>query len=301
MRDLTEIEAFVQVVKAGGFLAAQRKLGVSKSTLSRKVALLETRLGTSLLERTTRFLKLTASGEIYFNGCSDALTEIDRIEQITKETQSEPRGLIRITAPVELANDGLSEMLVEFQKQYPLIEIYIDLSDRVVDLLAEQFDLAFRAGVLPDSSALTARKIGQEDFRLYCAPFYHEQIQQKITQPQDLKKVKCVVYDMEEGLGSWELQSKTKGKSKIKIEPSVRTNSLNMSKKIVLAGGGVGLLPSFMCKQEVMTGELMPILKDWYAYSEYFYLVYAKKKYTPPRVKLLVEFLTEKLKARWRT
>src|SRR6185437_12712958 len=157
--DLNEISVFIQVVKTGSFTHAARKLGMPNSTVSSKVSSLEKRLGTTLIQRTTRKLSITAAGQAYFKRCLQGLEEIETAETEVMAIQSEPQGTLRVTAPIELGHGALCSILSKYSAKYPKVRTELLLTDREVDLISESFDLAIRAGDLEDSS-LKAKKIG---------------------------------------------------------------------------------------------------------------------------------------------
>src|SRR5258707_551765 len=188
--DLNEITVFTQVVQAGSFTAAARLLGMPKSTVSRKVSDLEERLNARLLQRTTRKLSLTDAGRTYFDYSVRIVNEIEAAERAVGSLQDRPRGLLRIT--VGLNSQWLAGIVTDFIKRNPEVQLEVLSTGRAVDLIEERFDLAIRAGVLPDSS-LVARKLGNASWVLAATPGYLKK-RRRPRVPADLKHHDCLVF-----------------------------------------------------------------------------------------------------------
>lgn len=297
MRDLSEIDAFIQVVRKGGFSAAEKSSGIPKSTLSRKVLSLEKRLKTTLLKRTTRKLSLTTVGELYYQGCSNALSEIDDIEQQAMDSEVKASGVIRLTAPVEVASEVLPELIQKFQSQYPAITFDLDLNDRIVDLVEENFDCALRGGDVKNSSSLIAKKVGFGEFKLYTSQHYlnaHPKL--KSASPHHIEELNCHYFNGNGVKEVWELENENGEQLKIKLKISIRSNSLLILKHLTECGSGIALLPRFICQKEEQSKKLIPIFPEWKSQYESFHIVMPKKKYVTPRVKLFSDFLTHELR-----
>src|SRR5688572_6680061 len=168
---LSETVAFVSVVRAGSFTSAGRQLGVPKSTLSRQVARLEARLGARLLQRTTRRISLTDTGNAYFERCRHAIAEIEEAERVAQDVSARARGTLRVSAPFDLGRDHLARLMSEFRARFPEIELVLMMAQERVDLVAERFDIALRGGNLPDAG-FVSRRIGDSEVRLVCSPAY---------------------------------------------------------------------------------------------------------------------------------
>ncbi|MBX9769040.1 MAG: LysR family transcriptional regulator, partial [Bdellovibrionales bacterium] len=190
--DLNEISVFIRVVQTGSFSLAANQLGMPNSTVSHRVSSLEKRLGITLLQRTTRKLHVTPLGEAYFKKCLQGLEALQIAEQDIVSNQKEPQGLLRITAPAELGSTVLPQIVSDFTKKYPKVQVESILTDRRVDLLGEGVDLAIRAGPLKDSS-LIAKKIGSSYFAPFASTKY---LKAKGTphQPKDLSGHDCLLF-----------------------------------------------------------------------------------------------------------
>lgn len=292
MASLNEINAFVSIVRHGSLTKAAEETEIPKSTLSRHLKDLETRLGVVLIQRTTRRFSLTPAGEKYYQTCARLLEELTELERETTETQKVPRGLVKFTAPMEMGSYFLPALFREFSNKYPEIQLECHFTDRIVDFTAENFDLALRAGRLPDSS-LVAKKLGNESAVLVAAPDYVRK-HRKIQTPQDLHQQCCIQFLAASELAGWNLVSGQKRENLI-IKNSHRSTSLSAILALVKSGLGIGLLPQFLVNEGLMSGELERVLPDWKSPTNSYYLVYSAQRHLPLRVRLLFDFLAEKI------
>ncbi len=290
--DLNEIAAFTSVIRFGGFSQASRQTGVPKSTLSRKVSDLESRLGVRLMQRTTRQMKMTKAGENYYQHCSQILQELERVETITLQDQEKHSGIVKISVPVEVGTAVFPELVVALRKLYPEIDLELNLSDRRVDLVAEGYDFALRAGPMRDS-AFKAKKVGQGEFGLFASPKYLQRAG-ALAHPRDLKDHDLLVFCPNQEPVIWTLQ-KDSARFVLHPEKGLRSNSLSLMRKMAVLGYGVTILPIFLCQEPLKKGSLVRILPDWGSGKNPFYLIYPEQKYMPPRVKIVLDFLFNKL------
>ena len=288
---MNEITVFIKVVQAGSFSQAALQLNMPNSTVSSKVSALEKRLGISLIKRTTRRLHITAAGQTYFDRCLLGLQEIQGAESELTAHQAEPQGLLRVTAPVELGSSVLSGLLADYLKKYPKVSIEVILSDRQVELVTENIDLAIRAGPLKDST-LKAKKLGAAFFAPFAAPKYLKSVSE-ISHPRDLLDHQCLQFTP---LGSeWKLQG-PKNLIKITIPGRAVINDLNMVKNLATSGFGVALLPTFYCYPEIQSGKLIRILPDWKTVMNPVHFVYPAQKFVSPKLSSFIEFSSQKIK-----
>lgn len=286
--DLNEIVIFIQVVQSGSFTQAAKKLGMPNSTVSSKISSLEARLGITLIKRTTRQLKITPAGEAYFKKCLRGLDEIHTAEDEIAATKAEPQGLFRLTAPVDLGSGILAPIVADYSARYPQVAVEILMTDRRVDLLAENFDLAIRAGPMRDST-LIAKKLGEGSFLPYASADYIKK-RGKLINPKDLLQHHCICYPPL-GTDVWNLVSSS-GQVKAKINPKMVINDLNMIKSLVVAGVGVALLPTYYCKNEVKLKELTSVLPGWRMVDSPIHFVYPAQKFVSPKLKAFIEMAT---------
>ncbi|MFY0584026.1 LysR family transcriptional regulator [Cystobacter fuscus] len=196
--DLNAVMMFNRVVKAGGFSKAAAELGVTKSTISKKIAELESHLGTTLLRRTTRSLQLTDMGKQFHERSSKGLSEIKKAAEQAQATSVEPQGRLRITAPSDFATSILAPLLAGFLETYPKISLEMMLTDKILDLVNDDIDVAIRVGPMTDSS-LRAKRIGRDVFQLVASPAYIKR-SPALQEPGDLKKHDCLVFVPKPGM-----------------------------------------------------------------------------------------------------
>lgn len=290
--DLNEVVVFIKVVEVGSFSQAAKHLGMPNSTVSSKVSSLEKRLGTTLIQRTTRKLNVTPAGRAYFNKCIQGLQEIEAAEAELASTQGEPQGLLRLTAPVELGASLLPSLVSDFTKKHPKVKVEIILADRRVDLISENVDLAIRAGELKDST-LIAKKIGE----VYFAPFASTKYLKSVKAPQhpkDLVEHSCIQFTPL-GTDGWKLIG-PKTSVTVPLSGKVIVNDLNMIKNLTLNGSGIALLPTFFCYEELKAGKLVRLLPEWRTPLNPVHFVYAAQKFVTPKLSAFIAMASESLK-----
>jgi DNA-binding transcriptional LysR family regulator len=283
--DFNEISVFVAVVEAGSFTRAAKQLEIPISTTSARVSSLEKRLGITLLQRTTRQLKLTQAGKDYFDLCVRGLADIERAEDFLLSTRAEPHGHLRITAPIYLGHHLLPLILKECLSKYPKMSIEVILKDRSMDLVGEGVDLAIRAGFLKDSS-LIAKKVGDIDFMLFASPAY---LKRKGTpkHPKDLRDHNCIQF-AGVGRNEWTF-SNGRSRCTVSVKDFMIADYVNTVKALVLDGNGIAPLPTFMCDKEESREKLVPLLTDWKASSRPIYFVYPPQKYPSLKMRAFMD------------
>lgn len=292
--DLNEISAFISIVQAGGLSKASEQTGLPKSTLSRKLALLEQRLGITLLQRTTRKITLTKAGEEYFRQCASLLGQLTEVEKAVAAEQSEPRGIIRFTAPVESGPLVLAPILRRFCERYPKVSLDLVFTDRIVDLVGEGFDVALRATNMRDSS-LKAKKIWHEEFILVASRSYLKKFGIPKT-VKDLPAHRVIGFSPNREALTWKLKGPD-GKKEISLHEYIRTNSLPNCRALALEGLGITLISKFLVCSDLRSGKLEEVLPGWTAERGELALVYPNQKYVSPKTRAFVDFMSEELKA----
>ncbi len=294
--DLNHVAAFVRVVHDGSFTAAAKALGLPKSSVSRSVAQLEEDLGVRLLHRTTRKLHLTEAGTAFYDRAATALSSIDEATSTASELQGDLKGTVRVTAPLDLGVWALAPIVARFVRKHPKVRIDLSLSSRVVDLAAEGFDVAVRAGPLRDQS-LVARHVGQLNGGLYASRRYVE----RRGQPKKLEDVAshdCILFRPDvSGKTVWELLSREGVKRRIEITGNVSTDDLSFVKKAILANAGIAFVPEFLCAREYMVGKVVRVLPDWTLPGSPLNVVYPSARYVPRRVIAFRDHLVTELTA----
>lgn len=292
--DLNHVSAFVRVVQDGSFTAAAKALGLPKSSVSRSIAQLEQDLGVRLLFRTTRKLHLTEAGTSFHQRVSRALADIGEATSAAGDLQRDLRGPIRITAPVDLGVWAVARLVSRFMRKHPHVNIDFSLTSRVVDLGAEGFDLALRAGTIRDES-LVARRVGAIELGLNASSRYIA----RRGMPQtlaDLTEHECVRLKSNDEVGPWRLSSGSGEEVLVVPHGKLTADDMSFVKKAVLAGGGIGLLPQFLTVREEEAGKLVRVLPEWRLSSSVLNVVYPSARYIPQRVVVFRDYLVRELK-----
>jgi DNA-binding transcriptional LysR family regulator len=286
MRDLNAALFFVRVVDAGSFRGAARALGVPKSTVSRKLAELEERLGARLLQRTTRRIGLTDVGRGYYAKASAAVAALLDAERSVGEHLGEPRGTLRITAPLNFGPLLIGPAVVELLTRYPKVEVDLELSERIVDLVREGFDLAVRAGPLADSS-LVARRIGGGTMHVYGSPKYFRRRGRPRT-PEELASHDCLVFASIPG--PWIFSAEGKPLS-VRVSGRLAANDLSLLRDAAVSGLGVARLPDVLAAPLVRAKKLERVLADFAPPQAPLHVVYPSARFVSPTVRAFVEIL----------
>jgi DNA-binding transcriptional LysR family regulator len=286
--DLNRAAIFVRVVEEGGFTAAARALRLPKSSVSRAVSLLEEELGARLLQRSTRKIRLTEAGTTFYQRASRGIAGVEEAAAAVGDLQGSLRGPIRITAPADAGVWLLAPLVSRFAEMHPAVHLDVVLTGRVVDLVAEGFDFALRAGALRDSS-LVARKLGRIETALYAAPAY---LARRGTPARvaDLASHDCVLFRADRGRATWHLSGPA-GDERVEVSGPVGVDDFSFLQRIVVAGTGVGLLPSFLCRGAVDDRSLVRLLPGYAVRTGAFHLLYSSARYLPHRAAAFRDFL----------
>lgn len=281
--DLDAIAVFVKVVEAGNFASAARLLNMPKTTVSAKVAALEKRLGTILIQRTTRKLYVTQAGEQYYRHCATAVREIALGEAALMATHNTPSGVLKLTAPVDLGHTLLPKIVHAYLERYPGTRVELLLSNRMADLVGEGIDLAIRAGRLDDSS-LVAKRFLPISVNLWAAPAYLASAGTP-AHPRELHRHRL------SALAAMQAAHLTNGKATVQVAIASRviTDDFEAIKAMVIAGEGIGWLPDFLVADAVAAGTLVPVLPNWTTQDVAgFSFVYPGQKYASPKVQAFI-------------
>ena len=293
MQDLNDLVYFAEVVDRGGFAAAGRALGLPKSRLSRRVAELEARLGVRLLQRTTRKLSMTAVGEQYHRHCvamrEDAQAAADAVAQV----QTEPRGTIRVACPVTLAQTTLGPILPQYLARYPQVRIDMRVSNRVVDLVEEGFDVALRVRpTLDDSGSLVVKNFGTSRTLLVGSPVQMAR-QRRPASVDDLARLDTVNMSTVGDTATWQLAGPDGATHDFQHQPRYVADDLMTLKLAVLAGTGICALPDYLCADELRDGRLVAVLPGWAPRPGIFHAVFPSRRGLVPAVRKFLDFLGE--------
>ncbi len=288
---LDEIAVFVQVVEAGSFTAAARKRAVPKSTLSRGVARLEDALRTPLLQRTARKVALTDAGRVFFERVAPHVAGLRDAAVVAGEREEQPRGTLRVTAPVDLGESLLADVFVRFAARHPTLRLDVDLSARTVNLVEEGFDVAIRVSQRLKDSTLVARKLCETDMHLFASPNYISRKSAPRT-PEDLAKHECVLFRPVDGQAEWPLVNNGVERS-FMASGRLGGNEFAFVRSMLRAGAGVGPLPGFFGNADVVEGKLVRVLPEWSWGSGSIYIVYPGARHIPKKVTVFRDFLIE--------
>ncbi len=293
MQDLNDLVYFAEVVDRGGFAAAGRALGIPKSRLSRRVAELEARLGVRLLQRTTRKLSMTAVGEQYHRHCVAMREDAQAAQDAVAQAQTAPRGTIRVACPVTLAQTTLGPILPQFLARYPQVRIDMRVSNRVVDLVEEGFDVALRVRpTLEDSGSLVVKNFGASGTLLVASPAQLVR-QGRPKTPQDLVHLDTVSMASVGDKAIWNLVGPDGATHTFHHQPRYVADDLLTLKHAVLRGTGICVIPDYMCSDELREGLLVPVLPGWAPKPGIFHAVFPSRRGLVPAVRKFLDFLGE--------
>jgi DNA-binding transcriptional LysR family regulator len=291
--DLNDIVVFTKVVETRSFTGAAEQLGLPKSTVSRKLAQLEERLGVRLVQRTTRKLALTEIGEAYYQQCARIVADIAAAEQLVTDMQATPRGRLRITAPIDLSTGHLGGIIATFLAAHPDIYIELDATDRVVDVIEEGFDIAIRFGLLSEST-LIARRLCNVDTLLCASPAYLARQGTPAT-IEDLDAHDRVLFTPTPRVQSWMLDGPDGSTYEFGRPAHFASNNIGAIRDAALAGAGVALLTDFMVAEDIAAGRLVRVLPTCHNRVIEIHAVYAARQNLPPRLGLFLDHLARSL------
>jgi DNA-binding transcriptional LysR family regulator len=292
MDRFAEVEAFVRVAEMESFSGAARKLGASKSAISRLVGALETRLGARLFHRTTRALTLTEAGRGYLERSRRVLADLEEADQCVGELQGAPRGRLRVNAPMSFGFLHLAPAIPDFMALFPEIEIELSMNDRFVDLVEEGFDVAVRIGALA-SSSLIARKLAPIR-RIVCAsPEYLARRGVPLT-PDDLKTHDCLPNSNMALLHEWRFVDEAGKPVTVDIHGRLCANNGDALRIAALKGLGLAFLPSFIVGADLQSGHLSSVLDRFVPQDMSLNAVYPTARHLSPKVRAFVDFLSKR-------
>jgi DNA-binding transcriptional LysR family regulator len=295
MNQLEEMQIFVRIVDAGSITKVAEQMSTVKSAISRRLSELESRLGVSLLTRTTRTHSITDAGLAFYDHCVRIIDEVSQAESSISNKEKALEGRIRLAVPLSFGLAKLSPLLQQFNDLHPKIQFDVDFNDRHIELAEEGFDLAIRIAKLKDSS-LIAKRLTSIQLILCASPAYLAKHGIPNT-PQDLANghVKLDYYTAPD---SWKFSTKSGGTESISIPSVMNANNGDFLCQAAIAGKGVILMPDFICAEAVESEQLNTILPNQLTHSLInVYAVYPQNKHQPQRVKSLISFLVEQFKA----
>ncbi|WP_417869635.1 LysR substrate-binding domain-containing protein [Vibrio furnissii] len=287
--NLADIRSFVLIAQLGNFTKAAEALDVSRSHVSRQISQLEQQIGVTLLIRTTRSLKLTEAGKTFFAQCEAALHSIDQAVLAAVDDTEAVRGQIRINSVGGyLGEEIVADLITQFMARYPHVRVDLDLSSHRVDLIEDEFDVAFRMGKLEDSG-FVSRKLMDVEMGTYASPSYLDRHGHP-THPRELEHHQCLTGSVTR----WAFQHKQSHESlECHIQGQLRCKSGRVMIKGALAGNGIIRVPALYCLHEVTSGALQPVFDDWNIQSVEFSALYHRDRYQPKRIRTFIEFTNQ--------
>jgi DNA-binding transcriptional LysR family regulator len=291
MRDLNDLYYFVKVVDHGGFAPAARALCEPKSKLSRRIALLEERLGVRLIQRSTRHLLVTDIGQTYYAHCKAMLVEADAAQAAVEQIRSEPSGIVRLTCPVALLHARVSVMLAGFMAHHPQVVVHLEATNRRVDLIAEGIDVAIRVRPMPiEDSDLMMKILAQRGHALVASPDLAEKAG-VIRVPADLSGLPSLDLGPPRQDHIWKLEGPDGAQASIHHQPRLVSDDMIALRSAAIAGVGVVHLPLLMVSDEIRNGQLVRLLPRWAPKRQVVHAVYASKRGLLPSVRALLDYL----------
>ena len=295
MQDLNDLYYFAMVVEHGGFAAAERALGIPKSRLSRRISQLETDLGVRLLQRSTRRFAVTDVGMSVYRHAQTMLTEAQAAREVVDRLSAEPRGVVRVSVPVALAQQQLPKLLPKFLDQYPKVRLQLHIGNRRVDLINEGFDVALRVRArLDDDGSLVMRSFGQIQEMLVASPKYLDRAGRP-KDPVDLASHLTLSIHEDEAHQRWELHGPGGEVRRVDLQPRVAGFDFPLLQSMVKDGFGITMLPETVCAEAVRRGELEVVLPEWSLPQGICHAVFASRRGLLPAVRVFIDFLAEHL------
>ena len=293
MDDLNDIYFFASVVQHRGFSAAARRIGVEKTRLSRRIAALEKRLGVRLLQRTTRALALTEAGQRFFERCVATVEGAQAAFDSVAELRREPAGLVRLSSPALLAQRCLAHVLPGYMAMHPKVSVFVEATDRTVNVIEERFDIAIRAlPAIEDVAGLVAKTLGHSQRVLVVSPAFLDHYGRP-EDPADLPKFNTVasIDDIFDNGARWNLTNRGTRTQQIDLKPRLVTSDLRTRLQAAIHGIGIALLPEQVVSTPLKEGLIERVLADWSGAKNILHLVYPTPRGMLPSVRSLIDYL----------
>ncbi|KVD25205.1 LysR family transcriptional regulator [Burkholderia ubonensis] len=293
-RDLNDLYYFVQVVDHGGFAPAGRALNMPKSKLSRRIALLEARVGMRLIQRSTRRFTVTEVGQTYYAHCRAMLVEADAADEAIALLHEEPRGIVRVTCPVALLDSLVGGMIAAFMNACPRVEIHLEATNRRVDVVGEGIDVALRVRPPPlEDSDLALRVLAERGQCLVASPALLRERGMPAV-PADLARLPSLELGAPQAAHVWRLQGPDGARAEIHHQPRLVTGGMLALRAAAVAGVGIVQLPTMMVRDAIAQGALSAVLPDWAPRREIVHAVFASRRGLLPAVRALLDFLAQR-------
>ncbi|MHA7925497.1 MAG: LysR substrate-binding domain-containing protein [Marinobacter sp.] len=295
MQDLNDLYYFVQVVDHGGFAPAGRALGIPKSKLSRRIAILEDRLDTRLINRSTRRFTVTELGREYYRHCVAMLVEAEAAQELIDRSQAEPRGVVRLSCPPGLIYFLIAPLLVRFMEKHPMVKVEMDATSRRVDVIKEGFDIALRVRFPPlEDSGLTMKVLSRSPQCLMASPGFVAN-HKPIESPTDLGDLPSLDFEQPGGRHIWCLDGPEGVSVQVHHEPRLVTDDVFTLRQAALSGLGVVRMPLIVAGRDLLEGRLASVIPAWQPRGGIFHAVFPSRRGLLPAVRALLDFLAESL------
>ncbi|GAB3733914.1 LysR family transcriptional regulator [Luteimonas pelagia] len=295
MQDLNDLYYFAMVVEHGGFAAAERASGIPKSRLSRRISQLEADMGVRLLQRSTRRFAVTDVGNDVFRHVQSMLSEAQAAREAVDRLSAEPRGTVRVSVPVALAQQQMPRLLPDFLALHPQVRVQMHVGNRRVDLINEGFDVALRVRTrLDDDGSLVMRSFGQIQELLVASPAYLDR-SGRPKQPEDLADHVTLSIAEEDARQRWELHGPDGEVRRVELQPRVAGFDFPMMQALARDGIGITLLPETVCAAEVRSGALEVVLPEWRLPQGICHAVFASRRGLLPAVRAFIDHLAERM------
>ena len=291
--DLNDLRYFALIVEHGGFSAAERHAHITKSKLSRRVALLEAGMGVRLLQRSTRKLALTEAGRVFYQHCAAMVVEADTARQAVEQLRSEPAGTVRMYCPLVMAQFFVARLIADFMRQHPKVRVELQCADRAVDLIEERIDLALLARDFGLSDpGLVARRIASGRLVLVAAPSYAEG-RPPIEELEQLAQLDTIGAMDEGAEPAWSLVASDGRTARVVLRPRLLCSDFAVQYEAALGGIGIALLPLRIAWPSLKDGRLVRVAKEWSTPDQGIHLVFASRRGMLPSVRALIDYLAE--------
>lgn len=293
--DLNDLQFFAMVVEHGGYAAAERALGIPKSRLSRRIAQLEADLGVRLLQRSTRKFAVTDVGQSVFRHANSMLAEAQAAREAVERVSATPRGVVRVSSPVAVAQEMLSRLVPEYLRQQPQVRVQLHVSNRRVDVIQEGFDVALRVRTqLGEDGELVMRSFGQIRELLVASPAYLKRFGRP-QYPSDMSSHATLSMSEDEARQRWALHGAVGAIERVDIRPRLMAHDFPMLMAAARDGMGIALLPELTCAEAIRRGELEVVLPNWSLPQGICHAVFPSRRGLLPAVRSFIDFLAERL------
>jgi DNA-binding transcriptional LysR family regulator len=291
---LDGVAVYVQVIEAGSFTLAAERLNLTRSAVGKVIARLEHRLGARLLQRTTRSQTLTEAGQAYYDRCVRALAELDAAEVELESGHREPRGRLRVSAPIAFGHHCVAPVLFRLAHKYAELQIDISFTDRTVDLVEENIDLAVRIGELRDSTSLAARRLGMQDLSIGAAPSYLARYGMPVN-IDDFTGHSAIAYSRDGRISPWRVRDANGVERELRIEPKLSLDDIQAIAGAGAAGLGLVQLPCWLLTQYMATGELVAVRERCGTRPQDIHAVWPKTPYLPLKTRCAIDALVAEI------